>query len=56
MLFAYFAPEVTLPLASVVAAAFGFLVMLGRAPFQFAARVIRSLRRGDQRVADELDR
>jgi hypothetical protein len=56
MLLAYFAPEVTLPLASVVAAAFGFLVMLGRAPFQFAARVIRSLRRGSQQAAENLDR
>ena len=46
MLFAYFTPEVVLPVASVFAAAFGFLMMLGRAPFRFAARGIRWMLRG----------
>jgi hypothetical protein len=36
--FAYVGPEVFLPLASVVAAAFGFVMMVGRAPFRLAAR------------------
>jgi hypothetical protein len=43
MVFAYFTPEVALPVASFVAAAFGFLIMVGRAPFQFVARGFRAL-------------
>jgi hypothetical protein len=42
MLFAYFAPEVALPVASVLAAAFGFVMMVGKAPFKLAARALRS--------------
>jgi hypothetical protein len=45
MVFAYFAPEVALPLASAVAAAFGFILMVGRAPFRFAARGLRAVMR-----------
>jgi hypothetical protein len=45
MLFAYFGPEVVLPVASVVAGAIGFVMMVGRAPFRFAARGLRAVRR-----------
>ena len=45
MVLAYFTPEVALPVASVVAAAFGFLMMIGRAPFQFLARGLRAMRK-----------
>ena len=44
MIFAYVGPEVVLPLASVVAAAFGFVMMVGRAPFRLAARWLRAAR------------
>jgi hypothetical protein len=55
MLFAYFGPEVTLPVASILVAAGGFIMMIGRAPFRFAARVIRSAIRGLKRVGKKLD-
>lgn len=45
MLFAYFAPEVVLPIASVFAAAFGFIVMVGRAPFRYVAQWFRATRK-----------
>ena len=44
MIFAYVGPEVVLPLASVVAAAFGFVMMVGRAPFRLASRWLRAAR------------
>ncbi|MFO0892507.1 MAG: hypothetical protein U0790_25610 [Isosphaeraceae bacterium] len=50
MVLAYFTPEVALPVASVVAAAFGFLMMVGRAPFQFLARGLRSLKNSEGRT------
>jgi hypothetical protein len=40
-LFAYVGPEVALPVASVVASLIGFVMVVGRAPFRFAARMIR---------------
>jgi hypothetical protein len=46
MLFAYFTPEVALPVASAVAAVFGFIMMVGRAPFRFAAKGLRAASRG----------
>ena len=46
MLLAYFTPEVVLPLTSVVAAVFGFAVMVGRAPFRLLARAARAVGRG----------
>ena len=46
MILAYFTPEVVLPIASVVTAAVGFIMMVGRAPFRFAARAWRSGFRG----------
>jgi hypothetical protein len=49
MILAYFTPEVALPVASVVAAAFGFVMMIGRAPFQFLARGLKSLRKDGTR-------
>jgi hypothetical protein len=42
-IFAYFGPEVVLPVASTAAAVFGFFLMIGRAPLRFAARVFRRL-------------
>ena len=39
--FAYFGPETTVPLASVLAASLGFLMMMGRGSIRFASRVIR---------------
>ncbi len=53
MLFAYFAPEVVLPIASVFAAAFGFVVMVGRAPFRYAARWFRAARNGCRNYFDK---
>ncbi len=38
MLFAYFTPEVALPVASVVAATFGFFMLVGRGSVQVAKR------------------
>jgi hypothetical protein len=55
MVFAYFAPEVALPVASAVAAALGFLMMVGRAPFRFAARAFRAATRGGEKTADRPD-
>lgn len=46
VLIAYFAPEVALPMASAVAAVVGFIMLVGRAPFRLAGRVIRSVARG----------
>jgi hypothetical protein len=42
VVFAYFGPETTLPLASVLAASLGFLMMMGRGSLRFAARVGRA--------------
>jgi len=42
MLIAYFTPEVALPVASVIAASFGFLMMIGKAPFRLLARAFKS--------------
>jgi hypothetical protein len=45
-LFAYVGPEVALPVASVLASVIGFVMVVGRAPFRFAARALRgTLRR-----------
>ncbi len=43
--FAYMTPEVMLPVASALAAAVGFLLLVGRAPFRLAARSFRYLAR-----------
>lgn len=42
MVFAYFGPETTLPLASVLAASLGFLMMMGRGSLRFVTRLARS--------------
>jgi hypothetical protein len=42
MIFAYFSPDLALPVASVVAASIGFIMMVGRAPCRFVARTFRS--------------
>ena len=53
MLFAYFAPEAVLPVASVLAAALGFVMMIGRAPFRLAARGIRAVLKGRKNGRDD---
>jgi hypothetical protein len=55
MLFAYFAPEVVLPVASVVTATIGFIMMVGRAPFRIAARGVRSGWRGVKNRINKLN-
>jgi hypothetical protein len=42
MIFAYFTPDVAMPVATVVAASVGFLMMIGRAPYRFVTRIVRS--------------
>jgi hypothetical protein len=44
ILFAYVGPDVTLPVASVLAGIFGFIMMVGRAPLRFAANRLRALK------------
>lgn len=55
MVFAYFAPEVALPVASAIAACLGFLMMVGRAPFQFAARAFRAVKGDGKKVTEKQD-
>lgn len=43
MLLAYFTPDVAMPVATVVAAGIGFLMMVGRAPYRFITRTFRSV-------------
>jgi hypothetical protein len=45
MIFAYFGPETTLPLASVLAGILGVLMMFGRAASRLLARPLRVLLR-----------
>ena len=45
MLFAYFGPETTLPLASVLAGVLGVVMMFGRATLRVLARPFRALLR-----------
>jgi hypothetical protein len=42
MILAYFTPEVVLPVASILAAAMGFIMMVGRTPFRFVTRSLRT--------------
>ena len=51
LFFAYVGPDVALPLASVLAGVIGFIMMVGRAPFRFAARGFRSAARGVRALA-----
>jgi hypothetical protein len=62
MIFAYFSPEVTLPLATALAACVGFILLVGRAPLRVAAKAFRyattPFRRAGNRVrsiGDKLD-
>ena len=55
MILAYFSPEVVLPVASVVTAVFGFVMMVGRAPFRVAARSLRACARGLKRAIDKFN-
>jgi hypothetical protein len=41
VIFAYFSPDVTYPLASALAAVVGFLILVGRAPLRYAAKGFR---------------
>jgi hypothetical protein len=52
MILAYFSPEVVLPVASVVTAVFGFIMMVGRAPFRAAARGFRAGLNALRRIID----
>jgi hypothetical protein len=52
MLFAYFTPEVIMPVASVLAGAFGVILMVGRAPLRYAARGARWIARGWKKTVD----
>lgn len=51
VLIAYFAPEVALPVVSALAGVFGFLMMIGRAPFRLAAKGFRRITGGRQDAA-----
>jgi hypothetical protein len=51
VIFAYFAPELTLPLASALAATVGFIMLVGRAPLRIAARGLRFVARPFRSVA-----
>lgn len=42
MVLAYFTPDVAMPVATVLAAGVGFLMMIGRAPYRIASRIVRS--------------
>jgi hypothetical protein len=55
MIFAYFAPEVVLPVASAVAAVVGFILLVGRAPFRFAGTGLRAGVRGLKKIARKLN-
>lgn len=46
VLFAYFAPDMLLPVASALAGVVGVVMMVGRAPIRFVRRVIRRVARG----------
>ncbi len=56
MVLAYVGPEVVLPMASVVAAAFGFVMIVGRAPFRLTGRWIRAIKRGGKKEGPAPDR
>jgi hypothetical protein len=44
ILFAYFGPEVQLPLISFIAAASGFVLMVGRAPIRVVKRWVGAIK------------
>ncbi len=46
MLFAYFGPETMMPVASIIAAAAGVVMMFGRSILQFGRGVVRRFRPG----------
>ncbi len=51
MIFGYFSPEVTFPLASVLAASIGFIVLVGRAPIRAAKTAFRYVTRPFRRAS-----
>jgi hypothetical protein len=55
MILAYFTPDAILPVASILAGAVGFIMMVGRAPFRFLGRGIRAAMRAVRRVSNKLD-
>ena len=54
MVLAYFTPDVALPVASLLAAAVGFVMMVGRAPIRFVTRTLAGLR--ERRRNDDASR
>jgi hypothetical protein len=55
MVFAYFAPEVALPVASVLAASVGFLMLVGRSGVRMVVRGVRSVGRGCRSLVKKLN-
>jgi hypothetical protein len=55
VIFAYIAPEVVLPVASVLAGIMGFLMMVGRAPIRFTVRSCRWVVRGVRSIVKRLE-
>jgi hypothetical protein len=53
VLFAYFTPDVALPVASAVAAVFGFIMLVGRTPIRIAAKGFRWAARGMRSMVDK---
>lgn len=54
MIFAYFAPEVALPVASALAATFGFFMLMGRSSVRYVMRGCRAAARGVRSLFDKL--
>lgn len=54
VLFAYFTPDVAFPIASVVAAALGFIMLVGRAPVRLAMKGCRKIAAGFRWLVDKL--
>jgi hypothetical protein len=54
VIFAYVGPEVALPLASAVAAAAGFVMMVGRAPIRWAKAGFKRVASGFRYVVGKL--
>jgi hypothetical protein len=49
MLFAYFGPETMMPVASIIAAVTGVVLMFGRSVIAFSRKVARRVWRGSQK-------
>lgn len=53
--FAYFTPEVTLPVASAVATGVGFILLVARAPIRIVGESFRRAVRGLRSIVDKLE-